>query len=181
MTRKRAFSEAKVTPLFIPFAMWYHLEIQNISASARQMPLLHAHDAARPGCSESRCTRSVYLSWMCHLLPDEGEGNEATRDIMNWFFSLKVSSVLLNYSVSHSAETQGLAANKWLTSEEHGVPLLRFPEGPGPLGPLWETGHWVHSSCGPPIPRLLVFPAHLISLKPDSFLSNFPICKLFPI
>lgn len=57
----------------------------------------------------------MYLSWMCYQLPKEGKGSETTRDIMNRFFSVKVSSVLLNYSVSHSSERQGLADNKWLT------------------------------------------------------------------
>lgn len=61
------------------------------------------------------CILRMYLSWMWYLLPEEGKGSETTRDIMNWFFSVKVSSVLLNYSVSHSSKRQSFGNNKRLT------------------------------------------------------------------
>lgn len=89
------------------------------SSTTQKIPLFHTQDAKRQDCLADHLLILrilwIYLFWMCYFSQKKEKGSETTRDIMNWFFSVKVSSVLLNYSVSYSSKSWGLADNKWLT------------------------------------------------------------------
>lgn len=131
---------------------------QRLLRLLRKIVVFHTQDAKKQDNHLLKlCILWMYLSWMCYLLPKGWKGGETTRCVMNWF-TVKVSSVLLNYSVSHPFET-GSCWHKWLSLQEHDVAFfLVLTDIPGSLVSYleyWTLGTFFLGTTD--LWRLLVF------------------------